>query len=105
MDIDQGEIGDADRPFYGVAVGFAKGFHLFQVNAFEAGQFFQDAVGGLVEAFFGLQEAAHQAPVAFFGFEPSLDQQQFDILAIESENDTVDGYERAGFTRVSIHVW
>ena len=49
--------------------GCAEGFQLFQINVFEAGQFFEDAVGGLVEALMGLQEAAHEAPVSFFRAE------------------------------------
>src|ERR1041384_5817656 len=61
VDVDEGEVGDADCSFYGVAFGFAKCAHLFHVDPFEAGQLFEDAVSGLFEAFAGLEEASHEA--------------------------------------------
>ncbi len=75
MDIDEGKIGDAEGPFYGVAERVCEGLHLFQVYTFEAGEFFENAVGGLLEVFFGLEEASHEAPFTFLGFESSLDEQ------------------------------
>lgn len=104
VDVDQGEVGDADGTFDWVAVGFTEGFHLFQVHAFEAGQFFEDAVCGLVEAFIGLQEASHEGPVPSHGLKSALDQQEFDIASVKSEDNAVDCYERTGFAWVFIHV-
>ena len=59
VDIDEGEVSDAEGAFYGVAERFAEGAELFHVEAFETGKFFQDAVGCLLEAFFLLQKAFH----------------------------------------------
>jgi len=68
VDIDQCEIGDTDRSLHGVAGGVSEGFHLFHIHPFEAGESFQDAVSGLFEAFFLLEESAHEAPFASFRF-------------------------------------
>ncbi len=104
VDVDESEVSDANGAFDRIAVGVAEGFHLFQVHVFEAGQFFENAVGGLVEALLGLQEAAHQGPVSFFGLKSTLDEQEFNIGSVESEDDAVDGYEQTGFTGVFCHV-
>ena len=105
IDVDESEVGDANGAFDRIAVRFAKGFQLFHINAFETGQLFEDPVRGLVGAFIGLEEAAHQAPVPFAGLKSALDEQQLDIGPVESEDDTVDGYEQTGLTGVFIHVW
>jgi hypothetical protein len=104
VDIDKGEVGHADGAFDGIAVRVTEGFHLFQINVFEAGQFFEDTVGGLVEALLGLQEATHQGPVSFFGLKSTLDEQELNIGSVKSEDDAVDGYEQTGFTGVFCHV-
>jgi len=104
VDVDEGEVGDAESPFDGVAVGFAEGLHLFHINPFDAGEFFQDAVGGLLEAFLFLEEAAHEAPFASFRFQAALYEQKFNIRPIKSEDDTVYGHQHSGFPRITIHV-
>jgi hypothetical protein len=93
VDIDECEVSDADGTFDWIAVGFAEGIQLFQVDAFEAGKFLEDSVCGLVEAFAGLEESAHQAPVPFAWLKPALDEQKFYIGPVEPEDDTVDGDE------------
>lgn len=67
VDVDQCKVGDADGAFDGVAVRFAEGFQLFHIDSFETGQFFEDAVSGVVEAFIGLEKTAHEGPVAALG--------------------------------------
>ena len=104
MDIYKSEVGDAECTFYGVAVGFAEGAELFHVYAFDARELFQDTVSGLFEAFVGLEKAAHEAPFAFFRFEPALNEEEFDIGAIEAKNNAVNGDQHAGFARISIHI-
>ena len=104
VDVDEGEVGDTEGSFDGVAVGFAEGLHLFHIYAFEAGEFFQDAVGGLFKAFLLLEEAAHEAPFASFRFQAALYEEEFNICPIKSEDDTVYGHQHAGFPGITIHV-
>jgi len=93
VDVDEGEVGYADRAFDGIAAGFAKCFQLFQIDAFKAGEFLKDPVCCLVEAFCGLEEAAHQAPIPLAGLKCALNEQEFNIGPVESEDDAVDGDE------------
>jgi hypothetical protein len=44
----------------------------------------------------GLKEAPHQAPLVFFWFEASLDQEQFIIFAIKPEHYTINRNQNAG---------
>ena len=104
IDVDEREVRDAEGSFDGVAVGVGEDFHLFQIDAFEAGQFFEDAVGGLVEAFVWLEESAHEAPVTLLGLETALDKEEFDVTAVEAEDDAINGNEHACFTGVFVHV-
>ena len=104
MNIYKSEVGDAKGTFYGVAIRFAEGAELLHVDAFEPRKFFQDAVGGLFETFFRLEEAAHQTPFAFLRFESALDDQEFYVCTVETEDDAVNGDQHAGFACVSIHI-
>ncbi len=103
VDVDEGEVGDADGSFYGVALGLAESAELLHVHAFEAGELFENMVGCIVEAFTVLEKAAHQAPFTFFRLEAALNEEELYVGAIESEDDTVYGYQDPGFTSVTSH--
>src|SRR5258707_1326197 len=75
MYINECEVSYAQGTLDGVAERVPKGLKLLHINPFQTGEFLEDTVGCLVEAFLGLKKTSHQAPFASFWFQPSLDQE------------------------------
>lgn len=95
-EVDEGEVGDGENVLAWVAVGGADGGELFEVNVFESGLFFEFAAGAGVDVFADADEATGEGPFVFEGGEGALDEEDFEVVLIESEDDAVGGKGRSG---------
>ena len=82
----------------------AEGMELLQVDAFQAGQVLQDALGRVIGVFFGLNETAHQAPLRFLGLESPFDEQEVKMFSVKAKNDTVNCNEIMFLSGIAIHI-
>ena len=95
-EVDEGVVGDSDDVFPWVAVGGADGGELFEEDVFEAGFFFEFTSGAGVDVFADLDEAAGESPFVFEGGEGALDEEDFEVVLVETEDDAVGGEGGSG---------
>ena len=77
-----------------------EGLELDERDVLQAGEFGEDAPGGVVQAFAFLHETAHQGPLSLRRFEVALEQQETQFPFLEPEDDAVHGGVELGMDAV-----
>ena len=67
---------------------------------FQASQFPKNAVGGLVDTFIGSDETSIERPFASPWIHLPASDEQFELVVVESEDDTVYGNPNFGMLAV-----
>src|ERR1700735_4133720 len=88
--IDKGAIGNGHDAGGGVAANLSESFYLFEVYIVHACAFAEDAVGGFIEVFVVADKVTKQGPLVLKFFEVTFYQQHFELIVIETKDDTVD---------------
>ena len=91
----QGVESDGDDAGAWVAVDVGERPDLLDIAQVEPCFLFQLTQGALLCRLVHVEESSREGPSAFEGLNPALDEQDFQVVAVETEDDTVCRYSRS----------
>ena len=90
-EIDESVIGDGDNVLAGIAVRSADSGELFEENVFESGFLFELPAGAVIDVFADPNESSGESPFIFEGRKGALNEEDFQVILIESKDDAICG--------------